>query len=145
MSFVDMHPSESTRSKVIRVAARSARSSWSESSTASVVMTTSIVASPGASMPAPLAIPPTAQPASERRSASLGRVSVVMIASAAPSPESPASAVAACATPAVSFATSSCSPMRPVEHTRTSPAETPRASPTASAVACVVWKPREPV
>ena len=44
------------------MAARSAVSSAAESAIASVVSTTSMVASPGASMPAPLAIPPTVNP-----------------------------------------------------------------------------------
>ena len=65
VSLVDMQPSESTRSNVVRaVAARSAPvEQRPASATASVVRTTSIVASPGASMPAPLAMPPTTKPA----------------------------------------------------------------------------------
>jgi hypothetical protein len=52
------------------------------SADASVVITTSMVASAGASMPAPLAMPPTDQP-SRSTTAFLATVSVVMIASAA--------------------------------------------------------------
>ena len=63
VSLVDMQPSESSRSKLTRVAARRASSSSAAGTTASVVMTTSMVASCGASMPAPLAIPPMLQPA----------------------------------------------------------------------------------
>ena len=55
-------------------------------SAASVVSTTSIVARPGASIPAPLAIPPTLQPSGLVCAACLGTVSVVMIARAARSP-----------------------------------------------------------
>ena len=57
VSLVDMQPSESSRSKLTRVAARSAVSRSSADATASVVRTTSIVASWGASIPAPLAMP----------------------------------------------------------------------------------------
>ena len=62
VSLVDMQPSVSTRSKVTRVALRSTESSVAASATASVVTTTSMVASDGASMPAPLAMPPTVKP-----------------------------------------------------------------------------------
>ena len=85
VSLVDMQPSESSRSKLTRVAARSAGSRSAAGTTASVVRTTSIVASCGASMPAPLAIPPTDQPAPST-TACLLTESVVMIASAAPLP-----------------------------------------------------------
>ena len=81
VSLVDMQPSESRRSKLTRVAARSAVSRSSAGTTASVVSTTSIVASWGASMPAPLAIPPTVQPAPSTTTCLLTE-SVVMIASA---------------------------------------------------------------
>ena len=69
-------------------AARRRRSAASTS--ASVVRTTSIVASAGASMPAPLAMPPTTNP-SPCATACFGTVSVVMIASAATAPPSPES------------------------------------------------------
>lgn len=82
VSLVDMQPSESTRSKVVRVAARRAASSAGLSTSASVVRTTSMVARPGASMPAPLAIPPTVQP-SPPATAVLCTVSVVLMAMAA--------------------------------------------------------------
>ena len=85
VSLVDMQPSESSRSKETRVAARSARSAVVRRRTASVVSTTSIVASWGASMPAPLAIPPTDHP-SPSTTTCLLTVSVVMIASAAAVP-----------------------------------------------------------
>ena len=77
-----MQPSVSSRSKVTAVADRSAASSCASVRLASVVSTHSMVASPGASIPAPLAIPPTEYP-STRRKAILTTVSVVLIASAA--------------------------------------------------------------
>ncbi len=98
VSLVDMHPSESSRSKVTRVAARSASSQVAASTSASVVRTTSIVASAGASMPAPLAMPPTTNP-SPWATACFGTVSVVMIASAATAPPSSESAACAARTP----------------------------------------------
>ena len=74
-----MQPSESSRSKLTRVAARSAASRSAAGTAASVVSTTSMVASCGASMPAPLAIPPIVQPAPSTTTC-LGTLSVVMIA-----------------------------------------------------------------
>ena len=58
VSLVDMQPSESARLKLRRTASRRAVSRLSGETRASVVMTTSMVASPGASIPAPLAMPP---------------------------------------------------------------------------------------
>src|SRR5918998_1159010 len=59
VSLVERQPSESTRSKETLVACFSAVCRVPASTTASVVRTTSIVARLGASMPAPLAMPPT--------------------------------------------------------------------------------------
>ena len=64
-----------------------------------------------------------------------------MMARAASAPPSALSAAAAVGDAGASTSPSSWSPMRPVEQTRTSPAERPRASATASAVRCVIWKP----
>ena len=58
VSLVDMQPSVSSRSKVSATADRSAASSSAAVRSASVVSTHSMVASAGASMPAPLAMPP---------------------------------------------------------------------------------------
>jgi hypothetical protein len=120
-----------------------------ESTTASVVRTTSIVARPGASMPAPFAIPPTDQPL-RSTCVVLGRVSVVMMASAATGPPSRLSAFTAASTPARSLSIGSRSPIRPVEHTATSAGPTmrrPRLNRAAvnSAVAWVSWNPCGPV
>src|SRR5690606_22277863 len=120
----------------------------------SVVMTHSMVAMPGASMPAPLAMPPMLQPAPPTAAAStttvLGTVSVVMMATAASWPPASDSAAAAASTPLSSVSMGSRTPMRPVEHTPTSPAETSRpwawrAAATCSAVLCASWKPAAPV
>ena len=143
--MVDMQPSESTRSKVCRVASRSALSRVAASRSASVVSTTSMVASPGASMPAPLAIPPTVQP-SLVTTLVLCTVSVVLIAMAAFSPPCGESSAAARSMPGRSLSIGSRMPMSPVEATATSPALCPSStSATFSAVAWVSWKPLGPV
>ena len=111
---------------------------------ASVTRTTSIVASDGASMPAPFAIPQTDQP-SPWNVAVLAWVSVVMIAAAASSWPSVASAAAAVVMPALILSIGSSSPMSPVEQTATSAADSPRVSATSSAVRCVSWNPWCPV
>ena len=82
VSLVDMQPSESTRLNVVRTA--SARASWRAwaGRSASVVITHSMVAMPGASIPAPLAIPPTVHP-SPAETAVFVTVSVVLMATAA--------------------------------------------------------------
>ena len=144
VSLVDMHPSESSRSKVTRVAARRAASQVAPSTSASVVRTTSIVASAGASMPAPLAMPPTTNP-SPCATACFGTVSVVMIASAATAPPSPESAACAARTPSSSCSAGSGRPISPVEQTTTSEAPVPTRSATSSAVRWVVAKPSGPV
>ena len=127
-----------------RRGAQSRRRAAPPSATASVVRTTSIVARPGASMPAPLAIPPTAKP-SAVSTACLATVSVVMIAS--PRRRRPRRDRAACAavTPGSSRSIGRRSPISPVEQTATSPAPQPRRSATCSAVAWVSWKPSGPV
>ena len=109
-----------------------------------MVMTTSIVASAGASMPAPLAMPPTTKP-SPWPTEVLATVSVVMMASAASPPPSADSSAAAASTPGSSWSIGSRTPIRPVEATATSVAEQPSAAATCSAVAWVSWKPGAPV
>ena len=145
VSLVDMQPSESSRSKVVRVAARRAAAQVAASTSASVVSTTSMVARPGASIPAPLAIPATDQPPGAVRTTVLGWVSVVMIASAAAVPPSVERAATAASTPAVSFSRSSRSPISPVEQTTMSVAGQPTPAPTLAAVAAVVAYPSGPV
>ncbi len=147
VSLVDMQPSESTRSKVVRVAERSALSRVPLSRSASVVRTTSMVARPGASMPAPLAMPPTVQPSWAVTVAVLCTVSVVLMAMAAASPPSSDSAATAVSMPGSSLSMGSRTPIRPVDATATSPAlcSPPSACATFSAVAWVSWKPLGPV
>src|SRR3712207_2235253 len=148
VSLVDRQPSESTRSKLTLVACLSAVCRVPASTTASVVRTTSIVARLGASMPAPLAMPPTVQPPSGPLRACtvvLGTLSVVMIARAASGPPSSLSAFTAAVTPAVSLSMGSRTPMSPVEATATSMAPMPSSPAACSAVAWVSRKPSGPV
>jgi hypothetical protein len=132
LSFVDMQPSESTRSKVRDVAVRRMASSSAASATASVVRTTSIVARPGASMPAPLAMPPTVKPLPSA-SAVFGTESVVMMAFAALAPPLAERPAVATSIPASNSDIGSRSPIRPVEHTATSIGPHPSTSATFSA------------
>ena len=85
VSLVEVAPSVIRQLKVASVAR--ARIGWSSAgvSAASVVRKASIVAMLGASIPHPLAIPPTVKP-SPRTTASLGRVSVVRMPLAASRP-----------------------------------------------------------
>ena len=132
------------RSKLTDEAARRAASSSAGVAMASVVRTTSMVASAGASIPAPLAMPETCHP-SPAEVACLDTESVVMIAVAAASWPCGVSEATAAATPGRSRSIGSRSPMSPVEHTATSPAEIARRSATCSAVRCVSRKPGDPV
>ena len=102
-------------------------------STASVIITESIVASAGASIPAPFAIPANCAPFTVVV-ATLGTLSVVIIACETSSNESPRRLDAIVSSPAMILGIGSSSPIRPVEQTTTSPEEIPRSSPTFSAV-----------
>ena len=103
-----------------------------------------MVASWGASIPAPLAMPPTDQPGPSTTTC-LATVSVVMIAAAASGPPAVPNAAYAESTPASTCSRSLASPISPVEHTTTSIAPTPRCFATRSATAWVVWNPSRPV
>ena len=120
-----MQPSESIRSKVARVAARSAASASAGSTTASVVRTHEHGRQRRGEHPGALG---HAADATTRRGGDVpvfGTVSVVMIAVAASGRRAGSRAAAATSTPASSRSMGSRSPMRPVEHTTTSPGETP--------------------
>ncbi len=107
------------------------------STAASVVRKPSIVAMFGAIMPLPLHIPPTRTlPSGSCTSTaiSLGRVSVVMIANAAPGPPSGRSSETAAGSAASIFSTGSSCPITPVEQTSTSCGDSPSA---AAAAACI--------
>ena len=103
-----------------------------------------MVARLGASMPAPLAMPPTVTPSPEQL-ACLGTVSVVRMASAAAGPPDGDRSATALSTPASSGPSGKRTPMSPVEHTATSPAPTSSSRATCSAVAWVSPNPGGPV
>ena len=115
---------------------------------ASVKTKLSMVAMSGAIMPAPLAMPlrvTGTPPRSTVAVASLGKVSVVMMARAASAmPSSRASATSRSSTPSKRVA-SSGSPMTPVEARKISPAGAPLARPAISAVRAVEATPVRPV
>src|SRR5215467_4192772 len=144
VSLVDMQPSVSSRSKVTLVAARSAASRVPASRSASVLSTQSMVASAGASMPAPLAMPPIVYP-SGRWNAILATVSVVLIASAAARPPDREASATAASAPASRRSMGRRSPIRPVEQTAISPAESASRSARRSALEWVSVKPSGPV
>ena len=87
VSFVDVQPSVIRMLKLDATPARRTRWSTAGSAAASVVSTASIVAMFGASMAAPLAMPPTTKPG-RCTTTSLATVSVVMMARAASWPPS---------------------------------------------------------
>jgi hypothetical protein len=103
-----------------------------------------MVAMFGASMPQPLAIPPTVQP-SPRTSDSLGRVSVVRMPLAASLWPSRLKASPSLVMPPRIFRIGSWKPMRPVEQTSISWAEQPTASAAASHIVSALARPLAPV
>jgi hypothetical protein len=152
VSLVEQEPSTSSRSKVSRVALRSARSSCAAVTAASVVRTTSMVANEGASMPAPLAMPPKFHLSRWWKAASLGTVSVVMIACAASRPPErpPPISCTISVIAGITLSIGSRSPIKPVEQTAISPApvSVPQllsAAANSSAVRWASWNPPGPV
>ncbi len=103
-----------------------------------------MVASAGASMPAPLAMPPIVYPPG-RWNAILATVSVVLMASAAARPPARDASARAASTPPSNGSMGSRSPIRPVEHTAISPAESASPAARRSADTCVSAKPSGPV
>ena len=95
-------------------------------------------------MPAPLAMPPIVYPP-ERWKAILVTVSVVLIASAAARPPARDASARAASTPPNNGSMGSRSPIRPVEHTAISPAESSSPAARRSADKCVSAKPSGPV
>jgi hypothetical protein len=92
-----------------------------------------MVARAGASIPAPFAIPANSAPPTVVL-ATLGTVSVVMIARDISSSESVFKCVAIVSIPEMILSIGRSSPIRPVEQITISPDETPRSSPAFSAV-----------
>ncbi len=144
VSFVDVHPSLTMRLKLASTAARSDSCNMSGSAAASVVRTASIVAMFGASIAAPLAMPPTQKPGRTTR-LSLGTVSVVMMARAAAVPPWAERAAWASAAPPSTASMGNGMPIRPVEHTSTCSGGQPRARPAAPAIRSAWTRPVEPL
>ena len=144
MSFVDWQPSTDIALNESATPARRIRWSVSGSASASVVSTASIVAMSGASMAAPLAMPPTRKPSPDT-SVSLRTVSVVMIACAALLPPSGRSDATRRGMPDSMGSIGSGMPMRPVEHTRTLSARQPRCSAASSVIRSASRRPGSPV
>ena len=144
VSLVEVQPSTLRMLKEAATASASAGASNSAGAAASVVRTASIVAMFGASIAAPLAMPPTTKP-SPRTSVSLRTVSVVRIASAAWVPPSGESAPTRGTTPCSIASIGSGMPMSPVEQTRTADGSHPRRSPTSSHVRSAWRRPASPV
>ena len=96
-------------------------------------------------MAAPLAMPPTVAPPATRVPACLATVSVVRMASAAAGPPDRSRAPAALATPSVTLATSSGTPITPVEQTSTCSARQPSSAAARSTVASTAAGPAGPV
>jgi len=102
----------------------------------------------GAIIPAPLAMPPTvivSPPAEKRAVASFGRVSVVMMARAAPAPPSQPSFSAAAAMPARTLSMGRRTPITPVEATTTSEGAHPTTRAVAAAISRASARPSSPV
>ncbi len=142
-----MQPSTSMRLKDLSTPAFSAACNWPALTTASVVMTHSMVASWGAIMPEPLTMPPTRNPVEPSSSTVFALVSVVMMAWDASAPAWASSARASYAfwAPESTLSSGSSSPIRPVEHTATSSAFAPSKPATFSAVAFDCSYPGLPV
>ncbi len=146
MSLVEVQPSTVIWLKLRLTASCSARFSVLGSTAASVVSTASMVAMLGASMAAPLAIPPTEKPRPGTTTC-LDRVSVVMIAWAAAWPASapPARRPTRVGIPAATLSICSGMPMSPVEQTSTSEAAQPISPATSAHMRSACSSPARPV
>ena len=103
-----------------------------------------MVASAGWIIPEPLAIPPTVKP-SVAATECLGRVSVVMIASAASIPPSSLRLATTCGKPLLILSSGSGTPMRPVDSTTTSSSERLSRAAVCAAMAMASDSPWAPV
>jgi hypothetical protein len=143
-SFVEQSPSTEMRLKVSSTEGRRKPSASPGPSGKSVVTTASIVASAGWIIPAPLAIPPTTNPAPCAMDV-FGPASVVRIASDAAGPPPGESVAAASSTPLTIFSIGSRGPMTPVERTTTSSVASPSSPAVCTAVATASSSPARPV
>ena len=133
---------------VSRAASRSAASRAAGSTAASVVRNPSIVARFGSTIPAPFAMPPMVKPprgVATRTAASLGTMSVVMIAWAASRCALRLRPRAASSIPAVTLPVSRRIPMTPVEAMSTWAGSQPTAAAAAATMARAAARPSAPV
>ena len=132
VSLVEVQPSESIRLKVFSMISWKILSAES-GTTASVIITESIVARAGASIPAPLAIPLICVPA--RLTVDIfGTESVVIIACAQSNNDSFDRSAATELMPFIIFFIGRNSPIMPVEHTKISDDDNCNSEATCSAL-----------
>ena len=147
VSLVDISPSTVSMLKVWWTARTSTSCSVLGATAASVVTMASVVASCGASIPEPLAMQAMVAvlpPSTSSREASLRRVSVVMMASAARSAWSPSSSTSP-GSAVTTFMAGSRTPMTPVEAVSTARFCTPSRSATAPRITATSSSPPGPV
>ena len=148
VSLVEVSPSTVMQLKERSEASRSSARSTGAGSLASVATKASMVAMSGAIMPDPLAMPliwTVTPPIRACRVASLGKVSVVMMAAAAAAQPSSANAAVRSGRPAVMRSSASGSPMTPVEARKTSSRAQPSAEAAAAAQRRTEASPSRPV
>src|SRR6202795_2749721 len=148
VSLVDWSPSTVIRLSDPSTARLSTRGSASEATIASVARKQNIVARCGSSMPTPLAMPPIVigrPPISIRRAASLSRVSVVMIASAALRPPWGERPLTSFGSAARILSIGSGWPITPVAAISTWPGLMRRSSPTVLVISRASLIPCSPV
>src|SRR5437667_187009 len=148
VSLVDWSESTVVRLKDRSTARCTTAPSAPRATTASVATKQNIVARWGSSIATPLAIPPivTGRPPTSTRSAdSLGRVSVVMMASAAPRPPWGDSDLASLGSAARILSIGSGTPMTPVDATSTWLAGIRSSSPTSCVISRASLMPCSPV
>ena len=148
MSLVDWSESIVVRLKEPSTARRTTAPSAPRATTASVATKQNMVARWGSSIATPLAIPPIVTgrpPMSTRSAASLGRVSVVMIASAAARPPCGESDFASFGRAARILSIGSGTPMTPVAAISTWFAGIRRSSPTSRVISRASLMPCSPV
>ncbi len=148
MSLVDWSPSTVVRLNERSTARRSSGSSASRAITASVARKQNMVARCGSSIATPLAMPPmvTGRPAtSSRAAASFGRVSVVMIASAARRPPWGERSLTSFGSAARIRSIGSGAPITPVAAMRTWRGLRRNSSPAIFAISRASFRPCSPV
>ena len=147
-SLVEVSPSIVMQLKEASAACFTISSNKPCGTLASQAMKPNIVAMFGRIMPAPLEMPVSVTFLPEMvtvRDAAFGKVSVVMMACAAPYQLLSPRLAMACGKPVMTLSTGSGSRITPVENGNTCDASTPISLPSASQVACAFARPASPV